>query len=687
MRLLAQFIVKKRVYILIVFLFLTLVSSLVMPRRKLSYSIFDILPSDIKSLVGLRILSEKISKGPEFTILCEKDNIEEIESLVRRLDSLPYIISVSWLGSNQDLAYPEETWNKSSDSWYKDGFYKITVTLKSASSYKKQIEEIKRILPSWAGLTGTEVISYDMENYFKNSTLIYFSLGILLVAIFLFLTFPSAMIPVLIVLSMVVGVLINSGITALSGKSLYFLMDTIIAILQVAVTLDYALFLYHRYEEERSVKDKESAMVSAIVSTFKPIALSSLTTIAGFFALTFGKLTLYSIMGWILVRGVFISLIVILVFFPSLLLLFDKFIAGKKRRVIPLGVGRLGRVIGRHSYLFSAIFIGLLILSFYSNSKTEPVFDINIFLPKDIPSVATMNRVNEIFGRTESVFIVADENTIGLTDALSSIKKLDGVKAVMHYSTILDPAIPEELIPESLINRFRNNGYTFASISIRYRLGEGKGLKLKDSINRILEEKVKGEAYLTGESVLLTDIRDISFRDQSKTTRISLFLIVLIVAIGFLSVSVPLVLTLVIQLAIWLNIGYYYIFNTPMPFFLPSILGTIQLGATIDYAVLLTSRYQEERRNKNNPLDSIDKSVYWGAHSIITSAGTMILMNLPASILSNIKLIRLTMGSLARGGFMSSLIVLFLLPALLVILDRIFRSTSYKWSDDKNEKV
>ncbi|MCX7795223.1 MAG: MMPL family transporter [bacterium] len=686
MKPLAEYVVEKRIYILVIFLLLAVISILIMPHRKLSYSIFDILPSNIKSLTGIRILSEKIAKGPEFTILCERDNIEEIELLVKKLESLPYVISVSWLGNNQDLAYPDELWNSNSNSWYKEGFYKIGITLRSSNSYKEQIREIKELLPSWAGLTGSEVISYDMEDYFKNSTLVYFSLGILFVVIFLFLTFPSALVPVLMVFSMIVGVLINLAFTAISGKSLYFLMDTIVAILQVAVTLDYALFLYHRYEEERSNRDKESAMVSAILSTFKPISLSSLTTIAGFFALTFGRLTLYSIMGWILVRGVFISLIVVLTLFPSLLLLFDRFISGKRHRIIPLGVGNLGKFTGRYSYLFTIVFVVLLVTSLYSNSKTEPVFDINIFLPKDIPSVAVMNKSNEIFGRTESAFIVAREDAQGLTDALTSIKSLDGVKAVMHYSTVLDPALPEELIPKSLINRFTNNGYTFASVSLGYRLGDEKGKRLKESMARIIEQKVKGEAYLTGESVLLTDIRDISFKDQRITTRLSLVLIVLIIALGFLSFSVPLTLTLVIQLAIWLNIGYYYLFNTPMPFFIPSILGTIQLGATIDYAVLLTSRYQEERRKGNSPIESVNRSVYWGAHSIITSAGTMILMNLPASIFSNIKLIRLTMGSLARGGLLSLIIVLFFLPALLVILDKVFRFTSYKWSDDKDEK-
>lgn len=682
MKFLAEFTVKRRIYILILFLILSIISIIIMPNRKLSYSIFDILPKGIDSLTGLKILSEKIAKGPEFTVLCEKDDFNEIKDLVKRLESLPFVISTSWLGNNQDLTSPQELW-ENSQSWYKDGVYKVTITLKPSSSYKSEIEELRSILPNWAELTGSEVISYDMENYFKNSTLIYFSLGILLVAVFLFLTFPSALVPILIVFSMIVGVVINIAITAMSGRSIYFLMDTIVAILQVAVTLDYALFLYHRYEEERLTKDKESAMVSAIVSSFKPISLSSLTTMAGFFALTFGRLTLYSIMGWILLRGVFISLVVIIFFFSSLLLLFDRIITGKRHRVIPLGVGSLGKFIGRFSYIFSIIFLGFLAIFYYSYTKTEPVFDINTFLPNDIPSVATLNRVNSIFGRTESILVVAREDANGLREALSNIKELDGVKAVMHYSTILDPAIPEELIPKSIFDRFRNNGYTFASISVGYRLGEEKGKKLKDRISRIIKEKVNGEAYVTGESVLLVDIRDISYRDQSRTTKISLLLIVLIIAIGFTSLSLPLVLTLVIQLAIWTNIGYYFLFNTPMPFFIPSILGTVQLGATIDYAVLLTSRYQEERRLGRSPIESSDKSVYWSAYSIITSAGTMILMNLPAALLGNIQLIRLTMGSLARGGFLSAFMVIFLLPALLVLLDKVFKYSSYKWSGDK----
>lgn len=685
MNLLADFIVKRKTYILIVFLLLFVVSIFMMPDRKLSYNIFDILPDDIESLIGLKILSEKIAKGPEFTILCEKDDLNEVENLIRKLETLPYIISISWLGTSQDLTYPEEIWRDSA-SWYKDGVFKVSITLKSSDSYKTQIEQLRGLLPEWAELTGSEVISYDMEDYFKNSTLIYFSLGILLVTVFLFLTFPSFLVPILIVFSMMIGVIINLAITAVSGRSIYFLMDTIVAILQVAVTLDYALFLYHRYEEERLTKERDAAMASAIISSFKPISLSSLTTMAGFFALTFGKLTIYSILGWILLRGVFISLIVIIFFFSSLLLLSDKFIAARKHRVIPLGVGSLGRFMGRFSHIFSIIFLIFLAIFYYSYTRVEPIFDVNTFLPEDIPSIATLNKINSIFGQTESIIIVAEEDTTGFSDALSTIKNMDGVNAVLHYSTILDPAIPEELIPADVFDRFRNNGYTFALVDINYKLNEENGKTLRNSIEKTIKEKVYGEAYITGESVLLADISDIAYQDQSKTTRISLLLILIIIAIGFTSLSVPLVLVLVIQLAIWANIGYYFLFNIPMPFFIPSILGAIQLGATIDYAVLLTSRYQEERRMGMSRIDASDRSVYWSSYSIITSAGTMILMNLPAAILSNIELVRITMGSLARGGFLSVMMVLFLLPALLVLLDKVFKYSSYKWSgDDKNE--
>ncbi|MGC9064160.1 MAG: MMPL family transporter, partial [bacterium] len=300
----------------------------------------------------------------------------------------------------------------------------------------------------------------------------------------------------------------------------------------------------------------------------------------------------------------------------------------------------------------------------------------------------TLNEMNKIFGGTESMIVVTREDARGLEDALNEIRKMPEVKGISSYFTILDPALPVELLPEKIFKRFNGGGYTFASITIN-KLGESDWRALRNRISRLLKEKVEGETYITGESILLKDVKEVSEEDQTKTSKVSFSLMLLIVALGFLSLSIPVTLVAVIQTAIWVNIGYYFLFHIPMPFFIPALLGTIQLGSTIDYSVLLTSRYQEERRNGFSPVDAINEAVHWSSHSIFTSAGTMILMNLPVAILSDIKLLSFTMASLARGAFLSLLAVTFLLPGVLVALDRIFRCTSYKWSKEgeRNEKI
>jgi len=687
MRTIARVIVKGRVFFLILFLVLTIFSGIILPKRGLTFDIFKLLPKDMESLQGIEILNNKISHGPDWTILCKTNDQFEVEGLVERLEDLPFVKSVSWLKERQDISLPRELWSKGYEAYYKDGIYKLQVSIRPSKTYSTQIDKLRLILPNWASITGTEVIAHDTEIYFKGSTSRYFLPGILLVGVFLLLAFPNIWGPIFIVLSMVVGVIINLGVSALLGIKVYYIVDTLAAILQVAVTLDYSLFLFHRYEEERMNLDRENAMEEAIVGSFKPILLSSLTTLAGFFALTFARLGFYTQAGEILIRGVLISTIITIVFLSSLLVIFDKLVSGKRHRIIPINVGNLGKFIGKYSYIFVPIFIVLLGVSYYSSSNAKPVFDQNTFLPPSIPSIATLNEVDKTFGGTEGMLIVAKENSKGLEDVLNEIKKIPNVKEVSYYSTILDSALPREFLPQKVFERFSGGGYTFASIAIT-KLEEKEGRALRDRISKLLKEKVDGETYITGETILLRDVRDISEEDQTKTSRISFYLIVLIVALGFLSLSVPVALISIIQSAIWLNIGYYFLFKISMPFFIPALLSTIQLGSTIDYSVLLTSRYQEERRNGLLPVDAINEAVNWGAHSIITSAGTMILMNLPSALLSDIKLLSLTMASLARGAFLSLMTVMFFLPGVLVGLDKIFRYTSYKWNKESegNEK-
>ncbi|RLD14366.1 MAG: hypothetical protein DRI28_03745 [Caldiserica bacterium] len=677
----AEIVVKSKWIIFIIFLLLIGLSIYFIPKRQLSFDIYDLLPDEVESVKGLKILEEEISHGADLTIIYETDNLTKVEKLIDKLKILPYIDSVMWLDDFQDISLPKEFWGEESKDWYKDGVFKIQVTLKHSQSYGDQIEDIKSILPKEASITGNDVLMNELKDRFKGKTEEYFIIGIILVSIFLFLTFPRFWGPIFIVLSMVSAVVINMGITAFSGKPIFYLSETIVAILQLAVTLDYSLFLYHRYVEERIKNSKETAMVDTLTTTIKPILLSGLTTIAGFFALTFGKLDLFPQMGWLLVRGVTISLIASFLFLPSLFLIFDKLvIGGKKHGVIPLTAGNLGKFIGKLSPVFIIIFIIVLSLSYFGSTKIGLEYDQKHFLPEDLPSIRTMNKVNDIFGERDTLFIISKKENEGFIDALYKVKNLKGVKNVLHYSTMVDPTIPEEFIPEDLISRFSSKNYTYAIVYSKYPPEDEREKALRKEITNIVHNTVKGEVYGTGESALINDVKEISMKDLERTGKISIYLILIIIALGFLSLFVPPVLALIIKVAIWSNIAYYTMIGMSPPFFIPILLNTIQLGATIDYAVLLTSRYQEERRNGLKPLAAITEAVHWSSHSILTSAGTMILMTLPTAMLSDIKVLSLSMGSLARGAMLSTFAVLIFLPALLAGLDKLFKYTTFRWS-------
>lgn len=253
---------------------------------------------------------------------------------------------------------------------------------------------------------------------------------------------------------------------------------------------------------------------------------------------------------------------------------------------------------------------------------------------------------------------------------------MEGVQDIIHYSTILDPTIPIEFLPEDVKNRFIGENYEVCFIYSKYSPNEEKGIELREQLKDFINENMKGEFYFTGESILLSDLGEIAENDYNKTSNISFYLILLIIGLGFLSIFSPFILVTVIKSAIWINIAYYLLINLKTPFFIPALLNTIQLGATIDYSILILSRYQEERKEGLSPTEAASESVKWSSHSILTSAGTMILMTLPSALMSDIKLVNLTMGSLARGAFISSIVTLIFLPSVIKVFDKLIKLLS-----------
>jgi predicted RND superfamily exporter protein len=680
MRWFSRFIVNNRVLIFIICLILIAISIFYIPKLKVTYDIYKLIPKDVESIRGMDILNKELSHGAELTILYKTEDPYLVESLVNKLKLFPFIDSISYIKDFQDISIPIELWGEDSKNWYKDGYFKIEIVLKASERYKTQIDSIKSILPEEASLTGNDVITSELSDHFKGSVEKYFLIGVILVLIFLLLTFPRIWGPIFIILSMVSGVIINIGITSFLKIEVYFLVNTIVSILQLAVTLDYSLFLYHRYIEERRESGKELAMENALTKILKPIILSGLTTIGGFYALTFGRLNLFNQAGWILVRGVTISMLCSFIFLPSILLIFDKLVVGKEHKVFPLSLGNIGKYIAKYSYLFFTIFVILLVSSYFGSKKVNLVYDIKNFLPENLESVKTLDKLKEVFGEKDSFYLISKKDNEGFLNTLKEIENLDGVQEVFHYSTIFDPTIPYEFLPKDIINKFVGNDYELSIIYSKYSPNEEEGKILREKIKEIVHKNIKGEVYLTGESLLLSDLRNIAMEDQNKTTNISLYIILFLIAIGFLSILSPIILTLVIKTAIWINIAYYLLINLHTPFFIPTLLNTIQLGATIDYGVLVLSRYEEERKEGLNPIEATNESIKWSSHSILTSAGTMIFMTLPSALFSDIKLVNFTMGSLARGAFISSVITLIFLPAIIKIFDKLIKFLSIGWN-------
>jgi len=672
----SKFVVKVRIPIFIIFLILIAVSLYFIPKLKVTYDIYELLPKDIESIKGMNILNKELSHGAELIILYKTDDPYLVESLVNNLKTLPFINSITYIKDYQDISVPIELWDKGSSDWFKDGYFRIVVILNANETYNKEIESIKSILPEGASITGNDVISNELADHFAGSVEKYFLIGVLLVLIFLILTFPRIWGPIFIIISMISGVIINIAITSITKTEVYFLANVIVSVLQLAVTLDYSLFLYHRYIEGRGKLDKELAMEDALTKMFIPILLSGLTTIAGFFALTFGRLSLFNQAGWILTRGVAISILCSFLFLPSLLLIFDKVVVGKEHGVVPLSLGNIGKYISKYSYIFLIIFIIISITSYFGSKKVELVYDVTPFLPNNLESIETLETLRDVYGERDSFYLISKKGNEDFLNTIKKIKEMEGVQDIIHYSTILDPTIPIEFLPEDVKNRFIGENYEVCFIYSKYSPNEEKGIELREQLKDFINENMKGEFYFTGESILLSDLGEIAENDYNKTSNISFYLILLIIGLGFLSIFSPFILVTVIKSAIWINIAYYLLINLKTPFFIPALLNTIQLGATIDYSILILSRYQEERKEGLSPTEAASESVKWSSHSILTSAGTMILMTLPSALMSDIKLVNLTMGSLARGAFISSIVTLIFLPSVIKVFDKLIKLLS-----------
>lgn len=696
---LAHQVVKRRIEVLLIAIFLAGLGIFGILNTRVNYDLLSYLPEKLDSVKGLKIIREKFGLGTTTQLVVENLSDVKVEKLKKEIESIPGVEKVSWVTDLADITIPREFWQEELvKNYYGKNATLMQISFKNSPSdpsTKEAFKKIKELLKEKkAYLAGTVASSLDLEELMKTDRVKYTLASLALVSLVLFLTIPSIIVPVLFILTIGFGVIYNLGLSFYLNQELSYLTSAIVFSLQFAVTMDYALFLYHRFEEEREKLSDEEAMAKAIVSSFKAVSSASLTTVAGFLALSAMQLGFGTDMGLTLARGVFITLLCNLTILPSLLLVFDPMIKKIAHRSYLPNFEKVSQAITKYPTAFLLIFLLLFLPAFYGYSKVEKSFNLQEGMPENLPSNKAQDILEEKFGKKETIFLVMKEPPTmnQLQETVTKAEKTKGVSAVFGYPKLIDPLLPQEFIPEEAKKAFFSDGYTYCSVDLKY----GGTDKRTDQTIKSLKEIAKGNSsktYITGSAVLLKDLEKIFEGDVNRVNLLSIIAIFLIVAIAFRSFGVPIVMVSIIELAILLNQGVSAFTGSKVSFVAALAIGAIQLGSTVDYAILMTSRFEEEVRKTRSRFLAIKKAIEESSQSILVSAGTMFAATIGMALLSSIGILKGLATLISRGALISLGVVIFLLPALLYLGQPLFERTSINWpieevkGGDGNEKI
>ncbi len=667
----ADWVYRRRYVIVSLVLLLAILSGYVIATNlKLSYDIMSTIPKDEPAVKAMNILKKDKDMADILTAITPSvSDPVEVKGYIDKAKELPEVKDITWIGDFYDVYQPSEVWSgDEKDMFWKDGYLQSQITLSASVPYGDTmkmagvIDKIKKAMPPGTGFSSTYVMAIEMQQRYQGDIIKYVMWGVLFVLIFLLITFPSVLLPFVILTSMLMGVLINVAILSLVKDQVYYLTLTIIVVLQIAVTLDYSLFLYGVYREERLKKGKdiEHATIVAIKNSFQSILVSMLTTFFGFFALTFGTLTMFKDMGWFLMSGVMISFMLTLTFLPATLAILDRLILFLRHPAIeidpPIG---LGRWVVKKATVLVLVFVLIAGGAFYFYYTTKMNFDVATFMPDNLPSVKAQRLADNVFGISSKGILLLPKDKVN-REVLKEFESIPGVKKVDHYLTALPEGTPSELVPEKMKSQFDGKKYTIAYVEFKEDL-----LKNSDPVYAVMDKAKKYGGYLTGEQVLNVVLMNKALADYKKINIIAMGLIFLTVVFGFRSLLIGTALVILIESAIWLNIS---IFGGQVAFSTPIILGAVQLGATIDYAAYITSRYLHYLKETRSHEEAGANTLHFGFHSIFTSAGTMFLMNLPLAIMSDVPITKETAYALSQGALVSMVMVsLFAIPLLRFI--------------------
>lgn len=674
-------ICKHKKLIFIIALLLLIPSVIGMMATRVNYDILAYLPDEVETVQGENILQNEFNMGSYSIIVTENmstKDIQKLESKFKELENVEKVVSVAdLLGANVPVEMlPDEV----KDIAYKDGDTMILVTFKdgiSSDTTLNTIEEMRKVTDKQCKISGMSALVLDTK-YIANSEIVtYVVIAVILCMIVLQFALDSYLAPIFLLASIGIAILYNMGSNILLGEISY-ITKAISAVLQLGVTMDFAIFLYHSYKAEKeNYSNNDEAMAHAISKTLVSVIGSSLTTIAGFLALCSMNLTLGKDIGLVMAKGVLLGVISVVTVLPAMLLIFDKWIEKTKHKEILPKFKKLRDFNIKH---YKAIIVAFLIIvpfAVYGYSNIEVYYNLNKTLPDTLQSIEATNTLQDKFNMvsTEIALIDKDIPNYKVNEMLNKIDDLDGVEFALGYSKITESGIPEEIIPEDIKSVFQTGDYQLVVISSDYELATDELNEQVDKINSIIKEYDE-DALLAGEGPLMKDLVEISDHDFNSVNSVSIAVIFVIMIFVLKSISLPVILMIVIEFAIFLNMGISTYTNTTLPFIASIVIGTIQLGATIDYAILITTKYINLRKEGKNKKEAVREALGTSISSIIVSGLCFFGATFGVGICSKIGMIASLCTLMARGAIISMITVIMILPAFLMLFDKLICKTT-----------
>lgn len=681
----SEAIVKARHAILIIGILLLIPAAIGYFNTRVNYDLLYYLPDGIDTMKGQDILMDEFNSGAFGIVMVDKMSDADVSKLKGKMEKVDHVSKVLWYDSFADMGMPKSM--IPSDMY--DAFNKGTSTImlvifddtSSGDGTMAAIKEVRKVTRNQCMISGISAIVTDTKDLSEHETPIYVFIAVILSIIILSLLMDSFLIPVFFLLSIGMAIVYNLGSNIVLGEISY-ITKALAAVLQLGVTMDYSIFLWHSYEEQLELNngDNKKAMACAIQATISSVVGSSITTVAGFIALCFMSFTLGLDLGIVMAKGVILGVIACVTVLPSFILVFDKAIRKTKHRQILPDFKKIPAFITKHYIAFFVLFLLLLVPAIYGQSNAKVYYDLSLSLPDTLESVKAQNKISKDYQLGSANIILLDTGIPAkdVKSLINEVKDTKGVQMALGLESVLDGSIPDSYLPKAVTKELKSDKHEMLLFMSEYKTGSDEANEQCNEVEKIIK-KYDSNGMLVGEAACTRDLIKITNKDFATVSFVSIFLIFIIVALVFKSISLPVILVAVIEFAIFINMGIPYYTGAVLPFIASIVIGTIQLGATVDYAILMTNRYKRERAGGKEKKLAAKDALTATMKSVIVSACTFFGATFGVGVYSSIDMISSLCLLMARGAIVSMFCVICILPAMYILFDKLIVKGSYKF--------